>query len=655
MKKYILIAVLTLIIVFVLVYVSDYVKDTYFDNCIEDFKDAYTLIKEKFENDDALTANYKELLKSRDDEAIYGDATKQEVSFSAEMEKYKTKVYDKYETINDPIGDEYMPYRAKNYKTDPTAISNNNLNEYTIINVYKSILDRQPTDKELNRNLQDFYENDLNEDILKLRIYNSTEYKIITNMQSNDIKPEMVANISKGHLKDKLKKLYKDQHNTELTNTRILDILVKCYVHLQFNDYLFRAMLMHDKYNEFEYNIRNELILSDNKLLEIFDNSFLLYELRLIANELKRQDVLKRNAMTTPVSLHQNSQSELNTSNINVSVDSEKHFSEIIKNSDNVFNINIMLNDKNDNMSSPYARDELGDTQYNKDQLFEQNQLNDTIYSLNQLYSQQYLNDISDSNQNNMSELTGKISELTGNISNMTDNIPSLTGNIPPISGIGSGGSIGSIGSGGSGAGNAGQISSSATTSNIASNIITSNIITGIITSNVVSSNINTSASNNSASSMQQQMQQQQMQQILQQQLLKPDLQPQQRQDIQEQLLILKRLQQQRLQDNMQLRQPQQQQQSQQSQQQLQQQSQQQQQKPATRVYNPIDYKQNYRGDMRYRPSVCSYGTKQIVQPVFLNSSTLFQGTDLKEAAENTQVGSIMPKFEYYEYEDIKR
>ena len=649
MKKYILIAVLTLIIVFVLVYVSDYVKDTYFDNCIEDFKDAYTLIKEKFENDDALTAKYKDLLKSRDDKALYGDATKQEVSFSAEMEKYKTKVYDKYETINDPIGDEYMPYRAKNYRTDPAAISNNNLNEYTIINVYKSILDRQPTDKELNRNLQDFYENDLNEDILKLRIYNSTEYKIITNMQSNDIKPEMVANISKGHLKDKLKKFYKDQHNTELTNTRILDILVKCYVHLQFNDYLFRAMLMHDKYNEFEYNIRKELILSDNKLLEIFDNSFLLYELRLIANELKRQDIIKRKAITTPVSLYKNSQSEINTSNINVSVDSEKHFSEIIKNSDNIFNINIMLNDKNDNMSSPYARDALGDTQ---DQLYEQNELNDTIYSLNQLYSQR------DSNQNNMSELTGKISELTGNISNMKDNIPSLTGNIPVISG--SGGNAGN-------AGNAGQILSSTSTSNIAagiltSNIITSNIITGIITSNVVSSNINTSASNNSASSMQQQQmlqhQQQQMLQVLQQQLLNPDLQPQQRQDIQEQLLILKRLQQQRLQDNMQLRQPQQQsqQQSQQQlQQQSQQQSQQQQQKPATRVYNPIDYKQNYRGDMRYRPSVCSYGTKQIVQPIFLNSSTLFQGTDLKEAAENTQVGSIMPKFEYYEYEDIKR
>jgi hypothetical protein len=71
------------------------------------------------------------------------------------------------------------------------------------------------------------------------------------------------------------------------------------------------------------------------------------------------------------------------------------------------------------------------------------------------------------------------------------------------------------------------------------------------------------------------------------------------------------------------------------------------------RIYNPIDYKYHYRGETPHRPNVCSYGTKQIVQPIFLNSSTLFQGTDLKEAAENTQVGSIMPKFEYYEYEDV--
>jgi hypothetical protein len=69
------------------------------------------------------------------------------------------------------------------------------------------------------------------------------------------------------------------------------------------------------------------------------------------------------------------------------------------------------------------------------------------------------------------------------------------------------------------------------------------------------------------------------------------------------------------------------------------------------RIYDPITYKQQYRGPMEYRPNVCSYGTKQITNPLYLNSP----GTDLKEAIENTQVGSIMPKFIYREYEDVKK
>jgi hypothetical protein len=68
------------------------------------------------------------------------------------------------------------------------------------------------------------------------------------------------------------------------------------------------------------------------------------------------------------------------------------------------------------------------------------------------------------------------------------------------------------------------------------------------------------------------------------------------------------------------------------------------------RIYDPINYKQQYRGDSAYRPNVCSYGTKQIVNPIYLSA----EGTDLREAIENTQVGSIMPKFAYREYEDVK-
>ena len=314
MKNYILIiSILTTVVIFLVVYFGDYIER--FENAASSVSAATRTAA----NSDVKTT-YERLVEARKTDFYEKKnpltITKQEESMNLQFENYNNGVYDKYSSITDPVGDEFLPYTIKNYKDDPAAISKNNMNQYTIISVYKNTLDRQPTDKELNKNLQDFYENDIDEELLKLRIYNSTEYKIITNMQSNDIKPELITNISKGQLKEKLLKYYKDQHNTVLTNTRLIDILIKCYIHLQFNDYLFKAMLMHDKYLAFENRLRNEYIISDTKLLEVFNQTFLLSELRLIANELKRQDILKRKALRIPVALYNNNQSELNTSNV---------------------------------------------------------------------------------------------------------------------------------------------------------------------------------------------------------------------------------------------------------------------------------------------------------------------------------------------------
>ena len=71
------------------------------------------------------------------------------------------------------------------------------------------------------------------------------------------------------------------------------------------------------------------------------------------------------------------------------------------------------------------------------------------------------------------------------------------------------------------------------------------------------------------------------------------------------------------------------------------------------RIYNPLIYKQQYRGKKsNYIPNICSYGTKQVVKPVIIGSSNAL-GTELSEASHYSQVGSIMPKFEYREYEEI--
>ena len=566
MKKYILIiSILTILIVFSVIYLSDYIKNLYFNDSIEDFKDAYSIISntfnklslESFENKkDELTAKYDALLKLRQSDIFKnssGQPTMQELSFDAQSENDKNGVYDVYSTINDPISDEYLPYTIKNYRDDPEAISTNNMNEFTIINVYKTALERQPTEKELKKDLQDFYENELNENILKLRIYNSTEYKIITNMQSNDIKPDLITNISKWQLKDNLKKLYMDQYNTELTNNKLLDILVKCYIHLQFNEYLFKAMLMHDKYREFEYKLKEAYILSDKKLLELFNETFILHELRLIANELKRQEVIKRKALLIPVSLNRYEQSELNSSNI-VNMGSDKYISDIVKNSDNVFNINIMLNDNN-NSSTPYVK---------------------TTY------------ESTDNPVNLGSSLGGSsIGGLGVSVGGNGFSVGGLSGN-----GVSVGGSVGGLsGNGVSVGGNEGNRRGSL------SSISTSNLNLGSLTTkkyrdiyNELYNDINNEAQYSDV------------------QYSNEDIMN----DIKKSQKI-----------------------------------------SSTRIYNPIDYKRHNRGDINSKKNVCLYDKTKIVQPEFSSSSPEFEGTNLKDAIENTQVGSIMPKFVYYEYEDI--
>jgi len=78
------------------------------------------------------------------------------------------------------------------------------------------------------------------------------------------------------------------------------------------------------------------------------------------------------------------------------------------------------------------------------------------------------------------------------------------------------------------------------------------------------------------------------------------------------------------------------------------------------RIYDPINYKQTYKGSLEdtknlYRPPVCtSLGQEQLTTPIFTESKLLFQGTEIDKAFKETQVGSIMPKFTYREYQDVR-
>jgi hypothetical protein len=74
------------------------------------------------------------------------------------------------------------------------------------------------------------------------------------------------------------------------------------------------------------------------------------------------------------------------------------------------------------------------------------------------------------------------------------------------------------------------------------------------------------------------------------------------------------------------------------------------------RVYNPIKRNTTYTNiPDGYKPPICTtLGQDTLTQPIFTESKLLFQGTDLNDAFEKSQIGSIMPKFVFKEYKDIK-
>ena len=479
-----------------------------------------------------------------------------ELHFNTETFNYRQSNDNSYKSILDPIDDNYLPFvpRQNNFNNDPNYMAEKATNQFVIIDIYKNILGRQPKPREIIVNLQEFYEKSSDEEKLKIKLYNSTEYKMIVKMQSNDIDPTLVSKISEKNIIDTLKTVYKNHFN-KMPHDKMTIPLKQCYIHLQFNDYLFKAMLMHDNYPSFERDILREYIINDEKLLEIFDNNFVLYELRLIANELKRRELLKREALSTPVSLTTDAakNNAVSSDSKETNLNTEKHIADIMKNSEPVFNINITLQDKN--TSTPYISTSSRTRITANNSIDPRNNTSYAEMAFNPADPTVSL-DIPNAQGATSNILTSVSGSGSSNYSINNANIRRANG----ISGVNTRIGSGSGSGGGSGSG--------------------SNINAPVYSSDDLYDSLGNSRVVEYTDSY-----------GVQHTQIMPE-----------------------------------------------------------RIYEPIKYKQQYRGDSGYRPNVCSYGTKQIVNPIYLSAD----GTDLREAIENTQIGSIMPKFVYREYEDVK-
>lgn len=530
-----------LFIVFSYIIIKSLYYIVYIRNYIEKFTDENEINNKNFS--DIVSDNSKDLYEENDDymydynlldDKLLKDPSTSLNEISADMRQINDS---KDKTIEDPVDDAYLPNEKLLEIYD---INNENSPdiEYNIIQIYKNILDRLPNKDELDKYNNIINNNNMTIDELKIKLLNTPEYERKVKLQSNTIEPELENSYAIESLLNKLAKIYYNILDKSPPKKLLLP-LRDCYIHLQYNDYLFKAMLMNDNFDKFETDILDTKTLSKKKLLELFNKYFLLNDIKYNANDLIKTDkLLKRNNKIIPKP--SKSDTALPDNNIKETLDNQidtmNNMKIIIKKSDDIFNLNTDDNNIDNYDDNKYINNIISSPITSN--IIES-------FTVNKFDDENIINDYNDYNNYELNIVLpdNKKYENIKNIINENKYINNVL--------------------------NSDKIDNDKITK-YNSYIKDMN---NLKTINNIKNNISNNSNNDKF----------------------------------------------------------------------------------MRIENPIQYNKIYLGDPMYRPPVCTtLGQKNIVQPVFLDSKTLFNGTSLSDAFEYTQVGSMLPKFDYKEYIDIK-
>jgi hypothetical protein len=172
-------------------------------------------------------------------------------------------------TIEDLISESYLPFNP--YLTE-------NISEYQVIEIYKEVLSRSPTNIEIKDKIYQTKEQ------LMENLYNSYEYERMIKIQDNLAVSGIENSIARKNLIKKITKIYKDYYIRD-PDVRILIPLRDCYIHLRSNIFLFIAVIQSKNFSRFENEVLSTTILTKKLLLEIFNKYYNLLELKLMAED----------------------------------------------------------------------------------------------------------------------------------------------------------------------------------------------------------------------------------------------------------------------------------------------------------------------------------------------------------------------------------
>ena len=151
--------------------------------------------------------------------------------------------------------------------------------EQAVSEIYMEVLQRQPKGNEMVDASRDLQSKRTTLDGLKQKLIDSSEYAMSIKTQDNSLAPELTKILSDKALIETLQKIFAEEKKKPLPEALLIPFK-DIYVHLDYNEYTFRAFLRHSHYAPFVEDISREADLTKSKMLEIFAKHFDLEKLR---------------------------------------------------------------------------------------------------------------------------------------------------------------------------------------------------------------------------------------------------------------------------------------------------------------------------------------------------------------------------------------
>ena len=178
---------------------------------------------------------------------------------------------------------------SKYYKVNEPFVSSRYSQD--VIDTFKDILNREPTAEELKKYSKGIENEEYTIEDLKVRLYNSEEYKQLIKTQTNMLTPEIGRIANESIVIDYVKKVYNYVFK-KMPEKNILLQLKDIFIHLDYDEYKLLALFRHTSYKDFEEEFKSTKNLTKQKLIELIQKYFDDNKLTLNANALRKNNEL---------------------------------------------------------------------------------------------------------------------------------------------------------------------------------------------------------------------------------------------------------------------------------------------------------------------------------------------------------------------------